>query len=200
MADFGDFQLDPNDEFIKLLSSLLQRVAESNYWEMPVGTASRFSAFDCITRPSISIQSYLERIVRLADCSPSCYVVAYIYLDRFIKNQPWCPITFYNVHFLVLTSVMVSAKFMDDIHYNNGYYAQIGAVSSTKYMNFLEKNFLFDLNFELNVTVSDFYSYVSLLHTEMVLESPQLERAPIKLQCSCCSEGQCAPREQQLTI
>ncbi|XXG53277.1 hypothetical protein AAC387_Pa03g1393 [Persea americana] len=115
MADFGDFQLDPNDKFIKLLSSLLQRVAESNYWEMPVGTASRFSAFDCITRPSISIQSYLERIVRLADCSPSCYVVAYIYLDRFIQNQPWCPITFYNVHFLVLTSVMVSAKFMDDM-------------------------------------------------------------------------------------
>ncbi|RWR83547.1 cyclin-U4-1 [Cinnamomum micranthum f. kanehirae] len=138
MVDFGNFQLDPNDKFIKLFSSLLHRVAESNYWVMPVGNG-RFSVFDCITRPSISIQSYLEMIVRLADCSPSCYVVSYIYLDRFIKNQPWCPITFYNVHFLVLTSVMVSAKFMDDIHYNNCYYAQIGGVSSTKYMNFLRR-------------------------------------------------------------
>ncbi|RZC25502.1 Cyclin-U4-1 [Glycine soja] len=97
---------------IAFLSSLLERVAESNDHNQQ---HQKISVFHGLTRPNISIQSYLERIFKYANCSPSCFVVAYVYLDRFTQRQPSLPINTFNVHRLLITSVMVAAKFVDDI-------------------------------------------------------------------------------------
>ncbi|KAG4951466.1 hypothetical protein JHK85_045333 [Glycine max] len=64
---------------------------------------------------SLLERSYLERIFKYANCNPSCFVVAYVYLDRFTQRQPSLPINTFNVHRLLITSVMVAAKFMDDM-------------------------------------------------------------------------------------
>ncbi|GFY92039.1 cyclin p4;1 [Actinidia rufa] len=101
-------------KLITFLSSLLQRVADSNDLNSLLHP-QKVSAFHGLTRPNISIQSYLERIFKYANCSPSCFVVAYVYLDRFVQRQPSLPINSFNVHRLLITSVMVAAKFMDDM-------------------------------------------------------------------------------------
>lgn len=101
-------------KLITYLSSLLQSVAESNDLT-GLFHPQKVSIFHGLTRPSISIQSYLERIFQYANCSPSCFVVAYVYLDRFMQKQPSLPINSLNVHRLLITSVMVAAKFMDDM-------------------------------------------------------------------------------------
>ncbi|KAL8489978.1 hypothetical protein ACS0TY_025758 [Phlomoides rotata] len=54
--------------------------------------------------PTISIVSYLERILKYANCSPSCFI-----------RQPLIPINSFNVHRLLIASVLVSAEFMDDM-------------------------------------------------------------------------------------
>ncbi|KAL6494143.1 Cyclin-U4-1 [Orobanche gracilis] len=163
-------------KLIGFLSSLLQRVAESN----DLGRRThhedddqKTSVFHGLTRPAISIHSYLERIFKYANCSPSCYIVAYVYLDRFTQSQPALPINSFNVHRLLITSVMVSAKFMDDMYYNNAYYAKVGGIS-TKEMNFLEVDFLFGLGFHLNVTPSTFHTYCSYLQREMIMVQTHL--------------------------
>lgn len=102
------------NNLITFLSSLLQRVAESNDLN-PRFQPQKISAFHGLTRPTISIQCYLERIFKYANCSPSCYVVAYVYLDRFTQQQPALSINSFNVHRLLITSVMIAAKFMDDL-------------------------------------------------------------------------------------
>ncbi|KAL0401020.1 UNVERIFIED_CONTAM: Cyclin-U4-1 [Sesamum latifolium] len=99
---------------VKFLSSLLQRVAEANDVFRCFDT-QKVSIFHGLTRPTISIQCYLERIFKYANCSPSCFIVAYVYLDRFSQRQPLLPINSFNVHRLLIASVLVSAKFMDDI-------------------------------------------------------------------------------------
>ena len=108
---------NPNfmSKLITFLSSILQRVAGSNDLNRRL-LPQKISVFHGLTRPNISIQSYLERIFNYANCSPSCYVVAYIYLDRFAQKQPSLPINSFNVHRLLITSVMVAAKFMDDMY------------------------------------------------------------------------------------
>jgi len=159
-------------KLIAFLSSLLERVAESNDLTRRVATQSqRVSVFHGLSRPTITIQSYLERIFKYANCSPSCFVVAYVYLDRFTHRQPSLPINSFNVHRLLITSVMVAAKFLDDLYYNNAYYAKVGGIS-TKEMNFLELDFLFGLGFELNVTPNTFNAYFSYLQKEMTLLQP----------------------------
>ncbi|KAH6813080.1 cyclin p4 [Perilla frutescens var. frutescens] len=159
-------------QLIKFLSSLLQCVAESN--DLRRGSESqKISAFNGVSRPSISIQSYLQRIFKYANCSPSCYIVAYVYLDRFTQRHPSLPVDSFNVHRLLITSIMLSAKFMDDMYYNNAYYAKVGGIS-TREINFLEVDFLFGLGFHLNVTPSTFQSYCSYLQKEMMLQHPQI--------------------------
>jgi len=107
---------NPNEmpKLIAFLSSLLKRVAESNDINQQL-LQQKISVFQGLTCPNISIQNYLERIFKYANCSPSCFIVAYVYLDRFTQRQPSLPINSFNVHRLLITSVMVAAKFMDDM-------------------------------------------------------------------------------------
>ncbi|XP_057778519.1 cyclin-U4-1-like [Salvia miltiorrhiza] len=163
-------------KMIRFLSSLLQRVAESND-EFRCLDAEKTSIFDGLSRPAISIECYMERIFKYANCSPSCIVVAYIYLDRFAQKQPMLPLNSFNVHRLLIASVLLSAKFMDDIFYNNAYYAKVGGISTSE-MNLLEVDFLFGLGFQLNVSTSTYHHYCSYLQKEMLLHCPPLTVTP----------------------
>ncbi|XP_077244850.1 cyclin-U4-1-like isoform X2 [Tasmannia lanceolata] len=155
---------------ISFLSSLLQRVTDTNDLIQRSETQS-ISVFHGLTRPTISIQTYLERIFKYANCSPSCFVVSYVYLDRFAERNPTVVINSFSIHRLLITSIMVSAKFMDDMSYNNAYYAKVGGITTIE-INFLEVDFLFGLSFHLNVTPTTFHTYCNYLQREMLLESP----------------------------
>ncbi|KAL5973821.1 Cyclin-U4-1 [Asimina triloba] len=183
---------------VTFLSSLLQRVTDANDSNSSQMEQQRISVFHGLTRPPISIQSYLERIFKYANCSPSCFVVAYVYLDRFAQHQPTLPINSFNVHRLLVTSVMVAAKFMDDMYYNNAYYAKVGGISTTE-MNYLELDFLFGLSFHLNVTPTTFRIYCSYLQREMLFQSPPSPPPSLKLQC-CFSDEDSTPQTQQLAV
>ncbi|KAE8792896.1 cyclin-P4-1-like [Hordeum vulgare] len=180
---------------VSILSALLERVAERNDVVAAVERRIRdveedddqgedgrrettsmkkkaVSAFQGLTKPAISVGGYLERIFRFAGCSPSCYVVAYIYLDRFLRRRPALAVDSFNVHRLLITSVLTAVKFVDDICYNNAYFARVGGISLME-MNYLEVDFLFGIAFDLNVTPAVFASYCAVLQTEMAyLEHP----------------------------
>ncbi|CAD6204518.1 unnamed protein product [Miscanthus lutarioriparius] len=176
----------PVPRVVSILSALLQRVAERNDASAeegavaaPAPAAGRpVSAFQGLTKPAISIGGYLERIFRFASCSPSCYVVAYIYLDRFLCRRPALAVDSFNVHRLLITSVLTAVKFVDDICYNNAYFARVGGISLVE-MNYLEVDFLFGIAFDLNVTPAAFASYCAVLQSEMAyldtpVEAPRL--------------------------
>ncbi|XAR66084.1 hypothetical protein NMG60_11012155 [Bertholletia excelsa] len=198
MAELQDSPATP-PAVVTLLASLLQRVVEANDLRSRQDRR-RISVFDGLTRPSISVQSYLERIFRYANCSPSCFVVAYVYLDRFAQKQPLLPIGSFNVHRLLITSVLVSAKFMDDMSYNNAYYAKVGGISTAE-MNLLEVDFLFGLGFSLNVTPNTFHTYCSYLQREMVLNNSQLVLAsPSSTSAHFCSSEEEPTHQQELAV
>ncbi|KAL3537089.1 hypothetical protein ACH5RR_000455 [Cinchona calisaya] len=193
-------------KLINFLSSLLQRVADSNDLNRRLQPQT-ISVFHGLTRPTISIENYLERIFKYANCSPSCFIVAYIYLDRFTQRQRSLPINSFNVHRLLITSVMVAAKFLDDMYYNNAYYAKVGGIS-TREMNFLEVDFLFGLGFHLNVTPTTFHTYFSYLQREMFMQPTSINlaestslyigkssKAPL-----CFNEDESSHQQQQLAV
>ncbi|KAJ6400274.1 hypothetical protein OIU84_015845 [Salix udensis] len=202
MAELESPEMMPKS--ITFLSSLLQRVANSNDLNLEF-QPPKISVFHGLTRPTISIQSYLERIFKYANCSPSCLVVAYVYLDRFAQRQPSLPINSFNVHRLLITSVLVSAKFMDDMYYNNAYYARVGGISTIE-MNYLEVDFLFGLGFHLNVTPNTFHTYCSYLQREM-MQHPSLNLAESSLNLGrslkvhlCFNEDETSHQQQQLAV
>ncbi|KAF8038770.1 hypothetical protein BT93_B1350 [Corymbia citriodora subsp. variegata] len=114
--------------------------------------------------PAMSVRQYLERICKYTSCSASCFVVAYIYINRFLERTGGC-LTSLNVHRLLITSVVVASKFIDNAGSNNGYFAKVGGISNAE-MNRMEVNFLFKLDFRLCISAEEFEMCCSQLQTE----------------------------------
>ncbi|KAJ6306659.1 hypothetical protein OIU78_021887 [Salix suchowensis] len=132
---------------LRLLSSLLDKSVQKN--EMLLETTQIkdvVTIFHGLRPPTVSIRDYVDRIFKYSACSPSCFVVAHIYMDRFLQ-QTDIRLTALNVHRLLITSVMIAAKFVDDAFFNNAYYAKVGGVS-TEELNRLEMKFLFSIDFQ----------------------------------------------------
>ncbi|KAF9204561.1 hypothetical protein BGZ49_005146 [Haplosporangium sp. Z 27] len=64
----------------------------------------------------------------------------------------------FNIHRLLITSILVASKFSSDVFYPNVRYARVGGLPLTE-LNQLELEFLFLSQFELNTTESELQSY-----------------------------------------
>ncbi|GLJ18727.1 hypothetical protein SUGI_0334130 [Cryptomeria japonica] len=166
-SDLGSDEYKAIPRILSVVSSLLERkVARNERLIVPCQkklSRENLGVFSALQVPAMNIEKYLERIFKYARCSPSVFVVAYVYIDRLIFHIPGFHLTSLNVHRLVLTSVMVATKFLDGFHYNNDHFAKVGGLKLAK-LNNLEVEFLFMLRFRLHVTASGFESYCTYFH------------------------------------
>ncbi|RNF17490.1 CYC2-like cyclin 6 [Trypanosoma conorhini] len=107
--------------------------------------------------PQISVIDYVRRIAKYSCCSPECFVLSLIYMDRYLYTTRF-PLTFRNVHRLMITAVLVSAKLRDDTYYTNTYYASLGGISTAE-LNGLELEFLKIIDWTTWVEPSQFEEY-----------------------------------------
>ncbi|TKY45704.1 Cyclin-U4-1 protein [Spatholobus suberectus] len=156
---------------ITFLSSLLEKVAESNDHNQQLQQQQKMSVFHGLTDPTSQFRATLiesSSTPIAAHRASSCLCLP---STVSLRDKPSLPINSFNVHRLLITSVMVAAKFMDDMNYNNAYYAKVGGITKIE-MNFLELDFLFGLGFHLNVTPGTFQAYCVHLQREMLLMQP----------------------------
>ncbi|CAI9772729.1 unnamed protein product [Fraxinus pennsylvanica] len=133
---------------LTILSCVLEKLVACND-QLVLGLAQlgkSLNAFDGVKAPRITILNYIERIYKYTNCSPSCFVVGYVHIDRLVHRYPNSLVVSLNVHRLLVTCVMVASKILDHVHYNNAFYARIGGVTSTE-LNKLEVKLLFLLDF-----------------------------------------------------
>jgi hypothetical protein len=105
----------------------------------------------------------MARIMKFAPLSDELLIMSLIYLDRFMERNTDTLLSRLNIHRLMLTSVVLSAKFNSDFFYTNSYYAHVGGVTCLE-MNALERTFLTKLNYHLTVQKEEFTVY----HNEML--------------------------------
>lgn len=185
----SESQLDKceNPRILTVLSSLLERAILRN--DKNAATVDnnhsvsrqKLCVFHGLRAPTIGVHSYIMRIFKYAKCSPSCFVLAYAYIIKLTATQLGGPsITSLNVHRLLITSVMVAAKLIDDCHYNNAYYAKIGGVSTME-MNGLELAFLSGLGYRLHMSMSAFQSFCADFGKEAAMQAILIrpERPPL---------------------
>lgn len=114
--------------------------------------------FDSITIPKVSISEYLDRIRQYTKCSDSCFVFAFIYIDRLLQNISSSKLTMKNIHRLILAAIVLAIKYLDDSYYDNETYAKVGGVSLSE-INSLESHMLFLINYNLYVDNELYYQY-----------------------------------------
>lgn len=123
--------------------------------------------FNSVRAPDISIRDYLSRFYRYANCSDSCYVLAFIYLDRILQNCPRLTLTKRIIHRLLLAALVLAIKYSDDYYSDNVIYARIGGVPLAE-LNSLEANVLSLLQFNLHVDYKLYQQYVQELNLQYV--------------------------------
>ncbi|KAF8072661.1 CYCU4-1 [Scenedesmus sp. PABB004] len=131
-------------EHARLQAKLLQGVDAC-------GPAPQLTVFHGLRAPPISIEAYLLRIAKYVKCSPACFAHGLVHMLKLAGADPSFAPTRLNVHRLLLTGVLISAKFLDDRYYNNAFYAKVGGVSTAE-LNRLELEMLQLLDFQLSVT------------------------------------------------
>lgn len=167
---------------VTVLAAVLERLVESNAHLQPDEDITKFHA---LKAPGISVRQYLERIHKYASCSTECFILALIYIDRLIQRNNFI-LSELNVHRVLVTSVLLAAKFFDDAYYNNAYYAKVGGVLTSE-MNGLEVEFLFRINFSLHVTPDVFKKYQDELISHAIgagLKQPAQEMSRAALESS----------------
>ncbi|KAL3806918.1 hypothetical protein ACHAXA_000394 [Cyclostephanos tholiformis] len=141
---------------VRVLAAVLERLVSANS-QLSSTWQQEQTHFHAQRAPAIGILQYLERIHKYASCSKECFILALIYIDRLIQRNNFL-LTELNVHRVVITSVLLAAKFFDDAYYNNAYYAKVGGVLVEE-MNILETQFLFKIDFSLSVLPEVFEKY-----------------------------------------
>mmetsp|Transcript_22048 Transcript_22048/g.47955 ORF Transcript_22048/g.47955 Transcript_22048/m.47955 type:complete len:500 (-) Transcript_22048:20-1519(-) len=171
---------------VRVLAVVLERLvsANSHLSESP----QEQTHFHAQRAPAIGILQYLERIHKYASCSKECFILALIYIDRLIQRNNFL-LTELNAHRVVITAVLLAAKFFDDAYYNNAYYAKVGGVLVEE-MNNLECQFLFKIDFSLRVLPEVFEKY----HAELISHSSAMGLDRI----SKCTDDElfCPPHQQ----
>eukprot|EP00511_Aplanochytrium_stocchinoi_P008943 CAMPEP_0204869840 /NCGR_PEP_ID=MMETSP1348-20121228/30932_1 /ASSEMBLY_ACC=CAM_ASM_000700 /TAXON_ID=215587 /ORGANISM="Aplanochytrium stocchinoi, Strain GSBS06" /LENGTH=485 /DNA_ID=CAMNT_0052023365 /DNA_START=746 /DNA_END=2203 /DNA_ORIENTATION=- len=176
---FGHQDRDPSvDYLLQVISGVLEDLVsagehESSKHIMPKSAMdkSRFdknrirnnqvSKFNGLHPPSISILYYLQRIARFSGCSNECFVLMLIYIDRLVTRN-CITLDQFNVHRLIISAILLSAKFFDDHFYFNPHFAVVGGLQSHE-MNTLELEFLFLIEFNLYVTGEEYHKYYNTL-------------------------------------
>ena len=150
---------DAQEHIVELLGALLDKTIERND---RLGRKSELEGFEVVKPCPLTASAYLKRIMKYGGCSPCCVVVGLMYLQRLKQKIPSVCLSSGNMQRLLLTSIMVAAKFLDDLYYSNKHWSQIGGLD-LKEVNALELKLLFHLDFSVGITREEYQEYLHVL-------------------------------------
>ena len=107
--------------------------------------------------------NYLRRMQTYVKCSPSCYVIALKYIEKFINkvdeivhkeggSNIFNHISFYRIF---LAAITIASKYCDDRWHANPFYAKMGGVSAEE-LWMLELQFIMIMKLDLHVSREEF--------------------------------------------
>eukprot|EP00163_Fabomonas_tropica_P018436 TRINITY_DN32757_c0_g1_i1.p1 TRINITY_DN32757_c0_g1~~TRINITY_DN32757_c0_g1_i1.p1 ORF type:complete len:249 (-),score=79.66 TRINITY_DN32757_c0_g1_i1:102-848(-) len=111
--------------------------------------------------PQVPMGTYIKRMTKLVKIAKEDVLLALIYLERLLKNNPALQVTNLNCHRLFLVSAMLATKFLHDIPLSNKYWAQVSGTFTLPQMNKMEGEFLALLKFDLNADNATWASYIA---------------------------------------
>lgn len=175
MVNFAQVSLHPSNSSLSLASTMsvyqlvaltLEKIICENSHQQSSKISSLilsdpFVKFQSSYEPDVSVEYYIQRIFKHSKCSDSCLIIMLVYIDRLIEKQGLV-LTKLNAHRVIITSLMVAAKYHDDLFYNNAYFAKLGGIPLSE-LNMLEVDFLQLQDFSMFVDANLYDQYATQL-------------------------------------
>ena len=160
-----DEKLIENLDIIKSIFNSLSTILEenkklSNYKEIIIKQSKM--CFSANTIPNISLYEYIIRIQKYSLIEKNTLILSIIYIDRLCKIGN-IVLTYYNIHRILFTAVLLAIKYNEDEFYDNKYYAEIAGIKPCE-LKFIEYTFFCICNFNLYVSDDIFTNYSRYLN------------------------------------
>ncbi|ORX91448.1 hypothetical protein K493DRAFT_152364, partial [Basidiobolus meristosporus CBS 931.73] len=98
------------------------------------------------------LSEFIDSVVRRTNTSWSSILIALTYLIRLKQKHPGCKGTYGSGHRLLLASIMVATKYLnDDAYYNKTWASVCNGIFTIQEINKMEMELLFFLDFKLYV-------------------------------------------------
>lgn len=112
----------------------------------------------------IPLETFIEHIMARTRISTNTIVTAFMYLDRLKRKHPRCKGSPGSGHRLVLSAIMLAAKYMYDDTFDNVAWATVSSgLFHLSHVNHMEMELLHFLNFELFIHIDDWYCFYANL-------------------------------------
>ena len=144
----------------RLISILMRSKEIANYTKL-VKKQSKL-IFTSKKIPSISIGDYLNRLYKYTKCDASTLIISLIYIERLL-NKSKIILNETNIHRIVVASVLVSIKVNEDQKAKKKFYAIIAGMDKFE-LNILEREFIYEINFDLFVLPNEYFHYKTELN------------------------------------
>lgn len=122
--------------------------------------------------PRLSIRQYLARLAKYLRVSMSCYVASVVLLDRVLTCGNTAVVLYtHSVYNLVLTSVLLSVKYLEDRQLSMSYFAKVGCVDPLTLCEY-ERAFLASINFAVHINSDVYARYRECLDHRSIAPDP----------------------------
>ena len=158
--DDNKINKEDNMDLIKSISITLETILENNKYNQnykDIIIKQSNMVFSAKNIPNISIENYLKRIQEYSNIEKNTLIISLIFIDRLCKISN-LTLTYYNIHRILFTSILISIKYNEDCFFDNKYYSQIAGVK-LKELKSLEYNFVKMINFRFFVNDEIFEKY-----------------------------------------
>ena len=158
-------KLKDNLDIIKSIYNSLSTVLEenkklSNYKEILL--KQNKICFSANSIPNITLYEYLVRIQKYAVPEKNTLILSLIYIDRLCKLGN-IVLTYYNIHRILFTAILLAIKYNEDEFFENNYYANIAGIKICE-LKVIEYNFFCICDFNLFVNDDIFINYSRYLN------------------------------------
>ena len=154
---------EPKTKNIKLINSIsnaLTTILEENKklenFKEIIRKQSKM-VFSAKSIPNISINDYLTRIQLYSGIEKSTLILSLIQIDHICKKTELI-LSYYNIHRLLFTAVLISIKINEDNYYDNKFYAEIAGVK-LKELKMLEYTFMELNDFNVFINHNEYEQY-----------------------------------------
>lgn len=145
---------DLKNQIINSISLSLKEIIQEN------NARGKYAAQDIFYLgfiPPISLNEYINHLMKYSNMDISTLILAIIYIDRFCDKNDY-NLTKNNIFRLLLSACLLSLKYNEDIIVNYKTYSEIAAVSVEDLKN-LEFSMYLKLHFSLNVKYDLYKAY-----------------------------------------
>lgn len=120
-------------------------------WESQAQQEAIARKFFCKIPPPVTLEQYMMRLQRYCPMSTAVYLAAGTYIYRLCVEEKLVPCTPRTIHRLVLASLRVAMKALEDLRYPQDRFAGVGGVRESE-LHLLEIAVCYLTNFELQVS------------------------------------------------